>query len=529
MALDYIAFERIIMLIKVKIENGKIVKISQISNEEFLFIIRKDNFNYNLLISTHPNMSYINLISKKPESNHINTNLLMLLRKHLENGIIEEVSQQNDDRIVLFKIANRDDYFNSTKHKLFIELIGKAANLILTNNDDVIIDSLKKIPLAYQNIRTIQQGIHYTFPLKVKDEQIPYDVLNEINYRNITINEFKRLVFLSNDIYISTKDNKTDFHFIPLTFMGNEFLKYEWTIGLEVFYEQTLKDERHRQFTQEMEKVCKQELKKSEKKKKKLQEELLIASQGSIYKYYGDLLMTYMQGERITSPNVTIHDEYENKDVTFSYDVTHDVYYNAQAFYKKYQKSKVAIIKINEQIELCDESIDYFTNVKYFLSQADYLQAMQIKEELVNLGYFRKFVKPTNCKKSDKKKEKVYKPLTIKYKDIYIYAGQNNLQNEYLTFKLAKKNYMFFHVKQGPGAHVILACDTINEELKEMAANIAAYYSSYKNSSTVAVNYTLVKNIKKIPGGKPGKVIINNYKTIYVDPSFDLFKDFIKS
>ena len=117
MALDYIAFERIISLIKSKIEKGKIVKISQISNEEFLFIIRKENYNYNLLVSTHPNMSYINLISKKPESNHINTNLLMLLRKHLENGIIEEVNKQNDDRIVLIKITNRDDYFNSTSHK----------------------------------------------------------------------------------------------------------------------------------------------------------------------------------------------------------------------------------------------------------------------------------------------------------------------------------------------------------------------------------------------------------------------------
>ncbi|MDY2888473.1 MAG: NFACT family protein [Candidatus Caccosoma sp.] len=528
MALDYIAFERIISLIKAKIENGKIVKISQISNEEFLLIIRKDSYNYNLLISTHPNMSYINLVSKKPESNHINTNLLMLLRKHLENGIIEEVSQQNDDRIVLLKITNRDDYFNSTKHKLFVELIGKAANLILANNDDVIIDSLKKIPLAYQNIRTIQQGIHYTFPLKANEEQIPYDVLNELSYRNITIEEFKRLVFQSNDIFISTNNGKTDFHFVPLTFMGNEFLKYEWSIGLEAFYEKTLKDERHRQFTQEMEKVCKQELKKSEKKKKKLQEELLIASQGIIYKYYGDLLMTYMQGVAINTPSLTVHDEYENKDVTFPYDLNHDVYYNAQAFYKKYQKSKVAIVKINEQIELCEESIDYFTNVKYFLSQADYLQAMQIKEELINLGYFKKFIKPINNKKNEKKKEKVYKPLAIKYNDIYIYAGQNNLQNEYLTFKMAKKEYMFFHVKQGPGAHVVVAATKINDELMRLAANIAAYYSMYKNSSTVAVNYTLVKNIKKIPGGKPGKVIINNYKTTYVDPDYALFKDLIK-
>ena len=108
-----------------------------------------------------------------------------------------------------------------------------------------------------------------------------------------------------------------------------------------------------------------------------------------------------------------------------------------------------------------------------------------------------------------------------------IYVGQNNLQNEYLTFKMADKTHMFFHVQQGPGAHVVLASNHIDDELKRFVANIAAYYSSCSMSSTVPVNYTLIKNIKKIPGGKPGKVIINNYKTIYVDPDYLLFKDFI--
>jgi predicted ribosome quality control (RQC) complex YloA/Tae2 family protein len=92
---------------------------------------------------------------------------------------------------------------------------------------------------------------------------------------------------------------------------------------------------------------------------------------------------------------------------------------------------------------------------------------------------------------------------------------------------MADKSHMFFHVQQGPGAHVVVMSNNIDEKLKRFVANIAAYYSSYKNSSTVPVNYTLVKNIKKIPGGKPGKVIINNQKTVYVDPDYSLFKDFI--
>ena len=182
MALDYLAFKRIIELTKTSIENGKITKISQISNEEFLFYIRNDNVNYHLLVSTHPNMSYLNLISEKPESNHINTNILMLFRKHLENGRIISFSQQNDDRVVLMKILNRDDYFNNKEHRLYIELIGRASNIILTDNNDVIIDSLKKIPLEYSNLRTIQQGVHYVLPNKPENEKLPYDLENEIAY-----------------------------------------------------------------------------------------------------------------------------------------------------------------------------------------------------------------------------------------------------------------------------------------------------------------------------------------------------------
>jgi predicted ribosome quality control (RQC) complex YloA/Tae2 family protein len=189
----------------------------------------------------------------------------------------------------------------------------------------------------------------------------------------------------------------------------------------------------------------------------------------------------------------------------------------------------VAIIKLQEQIQICQENIEYFTSVKYHLSKADVITASQIKEELTSLGYFKKYQKPvkTNSKKNAKKVVKTYKPLAIKVNETLIYVGQNNLQNEYLTFKMADKSYMFFHVQQGPGAHVVVMSNKIDENIKRLAANIAANYSSYSMSSTVPVNYTLVKNIKKIPGGKPGKVIINNQKTIYVDPDYSLFKDFI--
>lgn len=529
MALDYLAFERIIQLIQDQLVGGKIVKISQISNEEFLFVVRKDNSNNNLLISTHPNMSYLNIVKEKPDSNHINSNLLMLFRKHLENGRVVSFSQQNNDRIVMFSVVNRDDYFRNTTHKLYIELIGRASNIVLTDENNVIIDSLKKIPLEYSNLRTIQPGIKYTLPTKPENEKLPYDLENEIEFSKKNIETLKEEILNSKHIYITKKDNKTDFHFIPFSFMQGETTKYLWNEGLDAYYSQTLSNERHRQVTNEMDKLARNEIKKSEKKIKKLQEELQFAKDAIIYKYYGDLLLTYMQGIPLTTDVVDIFDEMEEKYVKIAIDKRFDVYYNANQYYKKYQKSKVAIIKISEQIEICKDNVEYFTSVKYHLEKADVLTASQIKEELTNLGYFKKYQKQPkrSTKKNAKKQEKVYKPLAIKYENIMIYVGQNNLQNEYLTFKMADKSHMFFHIQQGPGAHVVAMTNNVDEKLKRFVANIAAYYSSYKDSSTVPVNYTLIKNIKKIPGGKPGKVIINNQKTIYVDPDYSLFKDFI--
>ena len=527
MALDYLAFERIVELTKNLVINGKIVKISQISNEEFLFVVRKENQNYNLLISTHPNMSYINIVKSKPESNHINTNLLMLFRKHLENGRIINFEQQNNDRIVLISIVNRDDYYRNTTHKLYIELIGRASNIILTDEENVIIDSLKKIPLEYTNLRTIQPGIHYVLPDKPENEKLPYDLENELQYLNISLDELKQKIANSSTIFITSKNGKKDFHFIPFMYMEGEVYEYNWNDGLDEFYSTALVNERHRQFTSDMDKLARNEIKKSEKKVKKLNVEFQIAKDAIIYRYYGDLLLTYMQGVKINTDKVVVYDEIECKNVEIPYDCRYDLYHNANLYYKKYQKSKVALVKIEEQLKLCVENIEYFNSVRYHLSNADYMTAMQIKEELTELGYFRKYQKPVKGKAKNKKVAKVYKPIAIKIDGIMIYAGQNNLQNEYLTFKMADKSHMFFHVQQGPGAHVVVMSDKIDEKIKRIAANIAAYYSSYSQSSTVAVNYTLVKNIKKIPGGKPGKVIINNQKTIYVDPDYLLFKDFI--
>ena len=158
------------------------------------------------------------------------------------------------------------------------------------------------------------------------------------------------------------------------------------------------------------------------------------------------------------------------------------------------------------------------------MSQATYYDALEIKEELENEGYLKKKKQKHTIRK--KKRPQFQQYLT---KDgIEIDIGKNNLQNDYLTFKYAHRYDMWFHAKDMPGSHVIVKAQDLDEYTIRLAAKIAAYYSKGKNSSSVPVNYTLVKTLKKPAGSKPGKVILDNYKTIYIDPDDEFLQELTK-
>lgn len=523
MALDFLAFKRIVELLRNDLLNGKIERIFQISNEEFLFEIRNNNKNYHMMISTHPLMPYINLMNSKPKTISIHTNLVLVLRKYLENGKIVKIKQQNDDRIVLFEILGKDDYYQNTTKKLYIELIGRASNLILTNQEDLIIDCFKKIPIQYNNLRTLLPNVKYNLPDKPINQKLPISIENELQFRHITCEELTELIDNSEQIYVSENETKKDFHFFPFLNLQGKFQAYPWNEGIEKFYYNVLNQERQRQNISSIEKNVKLEIKKNSKKLDKLHQDLQKAYQSSDYKYYGDLLLTYAQDVQSVKNPMMIKDEENNQEVLIPMDEHLSVFKNAALYYKKYQKSKVAIEKVNEQIELTKNQLDYLKSIHFHLMHASLFAIKEIEEELMQQGILRKKQKinPKN-NKNKKKVEKVYKPLQYKLDEVIISVGENNLQNEYLTFKIAHKNHYYFHVQQFHGAHVIVHSDILNESLIRHAANLAALHSEACESSSVAVDYTQVKNVKKIPGGKPGKVLINRQKTIFIDPSNDL-------
>ncbi|HEX5565312.1 MAG TPA: NFACT family protein, partial [Sporosarcina sp.] len=192
---------------------------------------------------------------------------------------------------------------------------------------------------------------------------------------------------------------------------------------------------------------------------------------------------------------------------------------NAQKFYSRYTKSKNALVQIAEQLQKTDEDIQYFEMIKQQVMQASPEDIEEIREELAELGYLRA--------RKGKKKKKPTKPQPESYESssgIPISVGKNNKQNDYLTFKIAARQHTWLHTKDIPGSHVVIHHENPDEKTLEEAAILAAYFSKARESSSVPVDYTEIRHVKKPNGAKPGFVIYFEQKTLFVTPDEDIVR-----
>lgn len=523
--------------------SGRIQKISQISHSDFLFIVRVQAENKNLYLSLSTANSRIHLIDKNLNQFDQPGGFCMFLRKHIEGGTIQSINSLNNDRIIEIKTLNVNDLGDQTNYYLFIELFGRYANLIITDNNKQILNAYKHIHPFEDIDRTIVNGAHYLLP---NDNKIdPEDLVSiekffsqdNLNYRDI-INALRGISPLlaqhiikeahhkSSEMYLvykeilnqpinPTLELKDRSHFYYLDIFQNPKRHFKSISALLEFYyyEQTDK-EKVKQIHKYLSQFSKNQVNKYKNKLENLSKDLKKAKQNDIYRMKADLLIQDQHKIQATDYEY-IGFSYElNQELSVELDRKKSVIENANQYYKKYKKLKSAIEHLNKQIILTKHELNYFINLKDQINNNyNYQDLDEIKEELITLKYIAK-----------KKSKKTNKAAKLNY-DTYIfdeqtkiYVGKNNLQNNYLTHKLAHKNDMWFHVQNQSGSHVIVHGDSLTEETIRHAANLAAYFSKSKMSGSVAVDYTLVKNIKKIPGELGSYVSYSNQKTIYIDP-----------
>ena len=542
-ALDGLMLHHLINELSV-LKNGKIGKIAQVGNNDFIFVIRNNGKNNKLFISLERNQYRIALTNKEYISPSNATMFAMLLRKHFEGGTIIDIYQNGLDRIAIFKVLKTNEFGDKVDKYLIVELMGKNSNLIITDENFIIIDSLKKNGIS-EDGRTVLPKALYEFPIENKYNifKLTDDEVKEIyeksigNYKDIiaTFSGFSPLIakYIFNHkapiiallkIKHNTPlarlikfDGKEDYTCYEI---GETIKSFEFISDLleDFYYHKTIQTEVLEK-SNNLKTHINHTIKRLDNKIIKLQEELREAYDSEKYRVYGELIINNLykiKDDKIDK--LTLFNYYSNEDITIPLDKKISVKANANKFFIKHQKAKKAITYITEQIEISKDELAYLQIIASQIEKANVKDIEQIKNELEENHYIKK----TSNKNIKNRKEKIEILTYLTSTNTEILVGKNNIQNEYITHTLAKPSDLWFHVKDAPGSHVLLKNPTNSEEEIRTAAMLAAYYSSYQSSSSVAVTYTLARYVKKIPGKRNCFVTFTNEKTIYIDPDIEI-------
>ena len=538
MAFDGFFVRKLVEEFNKSILYSRINKINNLSNDEFIFSIRKGK-NLKLYVSANSSASRIQLTNNSYENPQTPSNFCSVLRKYLMGGIIEEINQINNDRIIKFKIKNFDELGYEKYYFLITELMGKHSNIILTNSDNIIIESLKN-SYSLEFSRSTISNMEYVLPPTVKKYN-PFnfseysDLICDKNDKKFLIKNFYGVSSVLNNYFLNIEEdalesfrefcknfssyneptllkngNKNDFYYFDII-SNKDNIKFDSLSKLLDFYYMDIQKESSNKNTEkELFNFIKNKLSRLNKKLKILNKELLEAKEKDDFKLKGQLLISNIYLFKNNIPEVVTLQNFfsENlEDISIELDPNISIEKNSEKYFELYKKNKRTIENLYEQIDITKKDISYFETLSFQIENAGKTDLLEIKEELINSGYLKK----DKNKKSTKKKNNY---LIIKYNGIDIYVGKNNIQNDTITNKLARRDYLWFHAKDIPGSHVVIFDYNPDEETKRVASMLAGYFSKFKNENYVSVDSTLIKNVKKISGAKPGMVTYTDQKTV---------------
>lgn len=555
MAFDGLMTSSVATALKETLTAGRINKIYQLSNHEILMQIRAGGKNQKVLFSTHPAYARVQITNLDYHYPDEPPMFCMFLRKHLEGGIIHHIEQINHDRIIKFTIRHLNELGDQMVKFLYIEIMGKHSNLILTDPSHRILDTIKHISPLVNRYRSLKPGATYILP-PLQEKQSPTPVSFELFSKLITDQErydkqlvaqfqglspliAREIVYRSEtnalkDLYQAFTDTieqikhdpsyhlmlgaKENFYLIPLYHTHSELILCEtlWEMFDRFYFGKDERDRIRQQFY-DIERFIRQEYEKNAKKCDKLNQELINSEKADEYKQLGDLILANIYQIQKGSTSIRVQNFYSETldEVTIALEPMLTASENAQKYFQKYTKAKNAVNYIIEQMDHAEKEMAYFETLMLQMETATLKDAYEIKEELEQTGYLRK--------KQTKKRKTSSKPSIEKYLStdgVEIFVGKNNLQNDYLTHKFARRHEWWFHAKDMPGSHVLVRSDAdeLSEATIRSAAQLASYFSKGRLSSSVPIDYTRVRHVKKVPAAHLGFVTYDNQKTIYIDP-----------
>lgn len=551
MSFDGFFLHHMVEELRRELVNGRIQKINQPFEQELVLQIRSNRQSHRLLLSAHPVFGRIQLTQATFENPAQPSTFIMVLRKYLQGALIESIEQVENDRIVEITVSNKNEIGDHIQATLIIEIMGKHSNILLVDKSShKILEVIKHVGFSQNSYRTLLPGSTYIAPpsteslnpFTIKDEKL-FEILQtqETTAKNLqslfqglgrdTANELESLLISDKLSTFRTFFNQetqpclTETSFSPVPFanqVGEPFTSLSDL--LDTYYKDKAERDRVKQQASELIRRVENELQKNRHKLKKQEKELLATDNAEEFRQKGELLTTFLHQVPNDQDQVILDNYYTNQPITIALDKALTPNQNAQRYFKRYQKLKEAVKYLTDLIEETKATILYLESVETVLNQARLEEIAEIREELIQTGFIRR-----RQREKIQKRKKPEQYLASDGKTI-IYVGRNNLQNEELTFKMARKEELWFHAKDIPGSHVVISGNLDpSDEVKTDAAELAAYFSQGRLSNLVQVDMIEVKKLNKPTGGKPGFVTYTGQKTLRVTPDPEKISSMKKS
>ena len=559
---------------------GRIEKIMQPERDEIILQLRSTEGGKRLLINTGtgPRIGFTELTRENPPQAPM---FCMLLRKHLTGARLADVHQEGFERVVTLEFDTRDEMGFACTRRIVAEIMGKYSNLIFTDGEGRIISALKTVDFSTSSQRQVLPGMRYELPpAQDKDNPLevdldrftalytaespdkPLDKFILSRFCGISATVAREMAMLSTrhtdtplryatpaeawrgfDSIVSriregsfaptmVYDGSTavEYAFCPLTQYAPpvETRRFETASSmLDAYFETRDKESRIRQRAADVMRLLTGAESRIKKKLDLQRGELAECEKADGYKKYGDMITANlwqlsrgMKQAELTDYEVWDEERGEYGRVLLELDERLTPSANAQKYYKKYAKARTAKVELAKQIKLGEAELSYVYTVFDSLTRAETAADLaEIRDELYRSGYASRMKGYAAPKKQPA-------PTVAKFRTTngyLVYCGKNNLQNEYITHKLADRNDYWFHAKGVPGSHVVMVTNGEEPDARDFtdAASIAAHYSKAAGGAQIPVDYLLVRHVRKVPGAKPGFVTYHTNWTAYVTPDGD--------
>ena len=579
MAFDGITVSAMVKELNDTLAGGRINKIAQPENDELLITARGSQGQCRLLLSASASLPLLYFTDKNKPPPLIAPNFCMLLRKHIGNAKIIRITQPGLERVVIMELEHLNDLGDVCQKKLILELMGKHSNLIFTDENDMILDSIKHVSSNMSSVREVLPGRPYFIP-RTQEKQDPLTITEkefsrligsascpaakavytsltgispllasemcfranlspELSAEDLNQEQMQALFTAFSGIrtqilekayapqIIYREKEPVEYSVLPLMQFGSDYhaeISDSVSAMLYTYYAAKEVLTRIRQKSSDLRRIVQTALERNQKKFALQKKQMKDTAKKDKYKVYGELINTYGYGLSEGCKSFEALNYYTNETITIPLDPTLSPQQNAKKYFDRYNKLKRTEEALTLQIQDTESEIAHLESIRTSLDIAlEETDLAQIKEELVEYGYIKKH--DFSKKRTAAQKSKPFHYLSSDGYDIYV--GKNNYQNEELTFKFATGNDWWFHAKGMPGSHVIVK--SRNEELPdrvfEEAGKLAAYYSKGRTAPKVEIDYIQKKHIKKPNGAKPGFVVYYTNYSLMAEPDISRLQE----